>query len=326
MKKERVRQRVYKTRELARADIFDYIEVFYNRTRRHSHLGGSAPRHLNVPHFEGPRRPRYRGKSTLNAWVIEKWRSKRIKHGVADATLNRDLATLRSALSKAVEWKILAANPIAGVKQRKVDNARVRYLTADEEKRLRDALAKRDKDAIAARKSGNEWRQQRGKELSSPIPLHGFADHLTPMVLLALATGLRRGELTALVWEDVDLANKLLTARAAAAKSNRSRVVPLNREAVLVLERWKRQQGGNGRLFAVQSIKTAWGALMTAASIKALRFHDTRHNFASRLVSNGVDLNTVRELLGHADLKMTLRYAHLAQEHKAKAVETLGRR
>ena len=70
-------------------------------------------------------------------------------------------------------------------------------------------------------------------------------------------------------------------------------------------------------------VKSAWLPLVDAAKVRAFRFHDFRHTFASKLVMAGVDLNTVRELLGHADLKMTLRYAHLAPEHKAAAVAKL---
>jgi len=70
-------------------------------------------------------------------------------------------------------------------------------------------------------------------------------------------------------------------------------------------------------------IKTAWSELLAAAEIENFRFHDCRHDYASRLVMAGVDLNTVRELLGHADIKMTLRYAHLAPEHKSAAVAKL---
>jgi len=70
-------------------------------------------------------------------------------------------------------------------------------------------------------------------------------------------------------------------------------------------------------------IKSSFLRLMTVTKIVNFRIHDLRHHFASRLVQAGVDLNTVRELLGHADLKMTLRYAHLAPEHRAAAVEKL---
>lgn len=259
----------------------------------------------------------------LNAWVIEKWRSQRLKTGIADGTVNRELAGLKSALAKAVEWGALPANPLTPVKLRKVDNARVRYLTPPEEKRLRAALAKRDRDGIAGRARGNSWRADRGHELLPAIPAGGFCDHLTPMVLVALNTGLRRGELTALDWSDIDLPAKRLLVRAAAAKSGKSRHVPLNKEAVAVMTRWQRQIGTAGRVFNVRDVKKAWLALVKAAKITGFHFHDCRHSFASRLVMNKVDLNTVRELLGHADLKMTLRYAHLAHEHKAAAVEKL---
>jgi len=75
----------------------------------------------------------------------------------------------------------------------------------------------------------------------------------------------------------------------------------------------------------MEDVKTAWASITTAAAIADFRFHDLRHTFASKLVQAGVDLNTVRELLGHADIKMTLRYAHLAPELKATAVAKLVR-
>ena len=73
----------------------------------------------------------------------------------------------------------------------------------------------------------------------------------------------------------------------------------------------------------MDNIKTAWEALRKAADLENFNFHDLRHHFASRLVMASIDLNTVWELLGHADLKMTLRYSHLAPEHRAAAVAAL---
>ena len=71
------------------------------------------------------------------------------------------------------------------------------------------------------------------------------------------------------------------------------------------------------------AVATAWPKVVAAAKLQAFNFHDLRHTFASKLVQAGVDLNTVRELLGHGDIKMTLRYAHLAPQHRAAAVERL---
>ena len=79
--------------------------------------------------------------------------------------------------------------------------------------------------------------------------------------------------------------------------------------------------GKNGQ--ALVTLKKSWKSLLELANIENFRWHDMRHHFASKLVMAGVDLNTVRELLGHSDIKMTLRYTHLAPEHKALAVEKL---
>ena len=140
---------------------------------------------------------------------------------------------------------------------------------------------------------------------------------------MSLNTGLRRGELTALEWSDIDFRANLLTVRAAAAKSGSMRRVNLNAEAVAVLRRWQRQTGSAGRLFPVYDFKTAWSTLLTEANIDGFRWHDLRHTFASRLAQANVSLNKIRELMGHADLKMTLRYAHLATEDLADAVLSL---
>lgn len=271
---------------------------------------------------------------SFSSFAIERWRTHRLKTTVADrpiksSTVNRDLSGLRGALSRAVEWGFLSKHPMAGVKAAKEDRiGRLRYLSVDEEARLITALDARDATRQGQRVSANKWRQARGYELYVP---HGtYTDALSPLVRLALHTGLRFGELTSLRWTDVDLVAAILTVRGEEAKSDKTRYVPLNTTAVAVLKTWSRCTTSDALVFPgadddteIVDIKTTWKPLLKAAKISAFRFHDLRHTFASRLVMAGVDLNTVRELLGHADIKMTLRYAHLAPEHKAAAVAKL---
>ena len=103
----------------------------------------------------------------------------------------------------------------------------------------------------------------------------------------------------------------------------------MNNEALSTLSGWRKQTTGDGYVFAsatggrMEDVKSAWLALLAEACIVGFRWHDMRHDFASRLVMAGVPLNTVRDLLGHTDIKMTLRYAHLAPESKAAAVELI---
>jgi site-specific recombinase XerD len=96
-----------------------------------------------------------------------------------------------------------------------------------------------------------------------------------------------------------------------------------------VLKRWRGEGERKGLVFAntdgsrIQSVKTAWLALLKAAGIKDFRWHDLRHTFASKLVQRGVDLAVVRELLGHGDFALTVRYAHLEPKQSAQAVAML---
>ena len=263
---------------------------------------------------------------------IEHWRIRRLKAGTNAATVNRDLGTLKAALSKAVQWGFLDVHPLARVKPLKVDNnPNPRFLSEDEEIALRHALDEREQTYRARRESANQWRQERDYTPREIYSSAEYFDHLKPMVLLAMNTGLRRGELFSLRWSDIDLEHRNLTVAGSYSKSGRTRQIPLNDEAVDVMTRWRSQTVSDSELvFAGKSgdrrtnVKKAWMNLLQDAGINHFRWHDLRHHFASKLVMAGVDLNTVRELLGHSTITMTLRYAHLAPEHTAAAVARIA--
>lgn len=243
----------------------------------------------------------------ITPWLIEKHRKARKEHGTAETTINRDVVTLKAALNRAVDWGFLDVNPLTPVKQLKTDRQGViRYLDTAEERRLLAAL--------------------------DHLPDH---KRLRPMVLVSMHTGLRWGELAALRWPDVDLKTRLLTVRGAGAKSKQTRYILMNDTAHAALAAWAAHCQADddtlpdgltfpGKAGALDNVTKSWATLLKTAGIKDFRWHDLRHHFASRLVQNGVDLNTVRELMGHADIKMTLRYSHLAPEHRAAAVARIG--
>lgn len=236
--------------------------------------------------------------------LIELLRSQWIASGRKPSTTNRNITRLRGLFSRAVEWGFLEEHPLSKLKQMKVDRkGRVRYLTSEEEKALREALDKRN-------------------EISK--------DHLKPLVILSLNTGMRRGEVFNLKWSDIDLRNKVLTVEGDTAKSGQTRHIPLNKEALSTLKNWKTKNNNEyGYVFPskaggrLDNVKKSWTNLLTQAKIGNFRWHDLRHTFASKLAIKGVPLNTSRELLGHSDLAMTLRYSHLAPDIKSKSVDLL---
>ncbi|MBI4404784.1 MAG: site-specific integrase [Deltaproteobacteria bacterium] len=271
--------------------------------------------------------------SDLNTWIIDKWKSERQKSGIKAATISRDITALKALLYKAVQWKFIATNPLAKYSPFKNadKNRRVRYLSPDEESALRKSLDDRQEQQRKERDSANQWRKERGYAELIDLRALPLTDHLKPLVLLALNTGCRRGELFKLRWEKVDFSRSILTVDWSTTKNEETRHIPLNAEALEVLQTWHKQRDypKDGYVFpgkdgcALNNIKKSWAPVINASGISDFRFHDIRHHFASRLVMAGVDLNTVRELLGHGDIKMTLRYAHLAPHAKAEAVARL---
>lgn len=261
---------------------------------------------------------------------MDAWRTQRLKQGVKTESVNREIAIFKAALSRAVLWGIIETNPLEKLKLLKSDRSvKVRFLSSAEESRLREAALTREARMQASRVQGNKWREERDRDLLPDISQHTFTDHLRPMILLSINTGIRRGELFSLTWGDINFEQAMLTIDGSFAKSGKTRHIPLNTEVLSTLKAWRNQTTSTGLVFPgkygkrFDTIKTGWKAIIEAAKIEGFRWHDLRHHFASRLVMAGVDLNTVRELLGHSEMGMTLRYAHLAPEHKASAVEKL---
>ncbi|ETW94412.1 MAG: integrase [Candidatus Entotheonella gemina] len=174
------------------------------------------------------------------------------------------------------------------------DNSRTRYLTEEEEERL----------------------------------LAQCKPHIYRVVLSAIHTGLRKSELLSLSWNHINFEHRLVTVEVSYAKKSEARSVPMSSR---LTETWFpiRIADPNVPVFLnskgkpYRGISTAFNSAVKRAGIQDFTFHDLRHTFASRLVMRGVDLTTVKELMGHKHINMTLRYAHLSPGHKHSAIAVL---
>ncbi|PYY71498.1 integrase [Pseudomonas jessenii] len=314
-------------RGAALPSLHEFIEDTYMPWFKAHHKGHEKTQHTLRNNFD-PIMPQRL--DAITARDLDQIRTGWMQSGNKPSTVNRKMGSISGVFSRAVEWEYIDAHPMERLKALKVDSiGLVRYLDADESKRLREALDARQDETRAERETANEWRAERGKELMPSLLQVPFTDHLKPMVLVSLNTGMRRGELFDLKWTAVNFQTKTITAAGATTKTSDTRHIPMNKETVGVLEDWKELAGKSRYVFPSQAggrledVKSAWLKLLERAKIDGFRWHDMRHDFASRLVMAGVPLNTVRDLLGHADIKMTLRYAHLAPGTKAAAVELI---
>ena len=251
--------------------------------------------------------------------------------GNKDKSLNHKVTALKTILNFGVANDLIEANPLAKLKKLKETDSstKTRYLTEDERACLLAALDKYDKEQREARQRTRQ--HAKGKGLPS-MEGWAFANYFKPVILLSLNTGIRRHALLSLRWDDVDLEAGIVTLRAETAKSKKTAVLPLNSTALCVLRQWREQRADDNPLIfpspqtggVMDNCNRSFRWLLREAGIAKFRWHDMRHDFASRLVMAGVDLNTVRELMTHSDISMTLRYAHLAPEKKRAAVELIN--
>lgn len=260
---------------------------------------------------------------SISTWEIETWRKNRHAAGTSPSTTNRQIAALRACLSKALEWGVISKHPLASLKQSRIDrNMTIRVITHAQEESLRKALRARDKNVRKKRLSANTWRAQRNRAIKSR---HAeYVDHLEPIVLIALNTGMRRGEILRLEWRDIH--SKYLVVRGANAKSGQTRDIPLNAEAQNIFAKWRSDSdfvfpGGDNA--PLNSIKRSWTGIRKAPELANVRFHDLRHTFATRLLQRGADIKTVSTLLGHADIATTAKYLHATDDSKVAAVNLL---
>lgn len=255
--------------------------------------------------------------TAITSEAIEDLMTKRLAAGSPASSVRRDGDALAGMLTQAVKRKLLAASPMKGVEKPQLDrNPKVRYLTVDELRRLRAALDERDAKMIAARENANRSRGYKNRP-KLPELLH-FGDHLTVAVLLSMLTGMRLGELLRLRWSDIS--SDVITLEE--TKGVDTRHQPMIPEVKQLLRKWREQCKPSADDYVLpvrDNMKRAWRALLQRAKITKFRWHDLRHTYASVIMQEGGNLNHVRELLGHKEIRTTLRYAHLGQDDKAAA-------
>ena len=244
-----------------------------------------------VPYFKG----RYLFNITTK--MIEDYKTKRVKK-VKPATVNKEIDAIKTMFRKATEWGYAKSNPAAKVKKFKEPVKTPGYLTEEQAAKLLETCPK----------------------------------HLYALFATALNTGMRRGELFNLQWKDVSLSKRTITVQNKEdwhTKNYEPRVIPVNSFLYETLRKHPRHIRSpyvfckpDGTKYL--TVRNSFERALEKAGIPHIPFHALRHTFASHLVMRGVDLSTVQKLLGHKDIKTTMRYAHLAPDHLKSAVERLG--
>lgn len=241
-------------------------------------------KHL-IPHFKGM------PLSRINPLHIEDYKRNRLEQ-VKPATINRELTLLKFMFSLAKKWKFANENPVKEVKFFQERQLVIHILTKEEALKLIDVAI----------------------------------EHLKPIILLALNTGMRRGEILNLRWADIDFDKRFIYIKE--TKSGVMRKIPMNPLLIKTLKKIERK---NSFVFQnpntderLKHIRTAFYTARRKIGLDDFRFHDLRHTAATWMVTKGIDLVTVKEILGHADIKTTMRYAHPTPENKRKAVDALA--
>ena len=210
-----------------------------------------------------------------------------------NATINRYKAAISVVFSYACREYGLPNNPVNNIRSKPENNERIRFLSDDERARLFDACR------------ASQWSK------------------LYLLALMAITTGARKGELLNLRFDTIDFDRQ--TAYVKTSKNGQPRVLPLTIEVITELNKFKSQESSlifNSELKPDKSMcfTKQWKKVLLSANIKDFRFHDLRHSCASLLAQSGASLLEIADVLGHRQIQVTKRYAHICIDHKSKLI------
>ncbi|MEM6819881.1 MAG: tyrosine-type recombinase/integrase [Pseudomonadota bacterium] len=253
-------------------------------------------RHKLIPFFGN------KAIDSISTLDVERYKAARARKGLANKTINNELSIFGKCLRDAKKWHGLTSIP--EISLLKTPPTRYHYLNEAETAELLQHL-------------DGTWFE---------------------IVYVALATGMRRGELQGLRWDDIDLRNRTLTVRhnwcavtqqLLSPKGNRTRTIPLTTGAVDLLAKRQEKEGfvftTTGGAFDAHNVGCQLALASKKAGLPRVTLHVLRHSFASQLAMKGVPIAVIQQLLGHTDIKVTMRYAHLSQSILVDAVKTLER-
>jgi len=216
------------------------------------------------------------------------------------ATVNRFMTALSHAFTITIkEWEWMEDHPMRKISKLQEPRGRVRFLDNDERKRILETCA----------------------ESRSP--------HLYLIVMVALSTGARQGEILGLKWKDVDFERRIITLHH--TKNGERRILPISNHVLPLLQAHHEARSKHAdyvfpspRHNRPLNIRIAWESAVTKAKVEDFRFHDLRHSAASYLAMNGATTSEIAEVLGHKTLAMVKRYSHLSEAHTAGVVERMN--